>query len=202
MIFLRKPPPETLRKILDSQAGLNFTYPNVGATIEGTDLPSGFVVDHTRALLGTGTETFEAAKSALRKWRQYAFPWLEAWPDDTPLEKGRDIATVAHVMGLWWVNICRIVEAFDEPNRFGYIYGTLPEHAECGEERFLIELSETGEVTYDILAFSRPYQWMPRLGYPLVRRVQKRFGRDSVESLRREVQTQRRDKERLSTNSG
>lgn len=190
MIFLRKPRPETLRNILKSQSDLDFTYRDVGATINGTDLPAGFVVDHTRAVLGQGTEAFEAAKSSLRKWRHYAFTWLEAWPNDTPLEKGQDLCTVAHVMGVWWVNVCRIVEVFDEPHRFGYIYGTLPEHAECGEERFLIELNETGEVSYEILAFSRPQQWLPRLGYPFVRRVQKRFAKESVESLQHEVRRQ------------
>lgn len=190
MFFLRKPEPDVLRRILESQANQNFTYKDVGATILGTNLPAGFVVDHTRALLGSGTDVFDAAKSSLRRWRQYAFDWLEAWPDDTPLEKGKDIATVAHVLKLWSVNICRIVEVFDEPNRFGYSYGTLTEHAECGEERFLIELNETGEVWYDILAFSRPRQWMARLGYPMVRRVQKRFGKDSVNAMQNEVRTQ------------
>lgn len=197
MFFLRKPQPDVLQKILVSQADQSFTYQDVGATIEGKNLPAGFVVDHTRALLGNGPEVFNAAKLFLQAWRQYDFHWLEAWPGDTPLEKGKDISTVAHVVGLWSVNVCRIVEVFDEPNRFGYIYGTLPEHAECGEERFLIELNETGEVWFDILAFSRPQQWLARLGYPMVRRVQKRFGRDCVKSLQREVQTQPRDEERL-----
>ena len=64
--------------------------------------------------------------------------------------------------------------------KFGFAYGTLPEHAESGEERFLIEWDRAGDggVWYDILAFSRPRQFLARLGHPWVRRLQKRFGRD------------------------
>lgn len=189
MFFLRKPRPETLQEILDSQASLDFTYPHVGATADRANLPQGFVVDHTRAKLGEGEDVFQAAKASLQRWRQYAFDWLEAWPDETHLEKGREIAIVARAVGLWWVNVCRIVEAADEPDEFGFTYGTLPEHEECGEERFRIERTETGEVWYDILAFSRPNSMLARIGYPYVRRVQKRFGRESVAALKREVET-------------
>ncbi len=147
------------------------------------------MVDHTRALIGHGPEAFEAAKAALRSWRQYRFSWLEAWPEDTPLQTGTEIATVARLLGVWFVNICRIVDARDEPRRFGYTYGTLPEHVECGEERFLIELTETGEVWYDIFAFSKPGHWLARIGYPYVRRTQKRFGRNSVAAMQAAVQT-------------
>jgi uncharacterized protein (UPF0548 family) len=187
MFSPRKPTPETLRTILDSQKGLELTYQEVGATAHLTR-PAGFVVDHTRAKLGEGTEVFEAAKAALQQWRQYRFSWLEAWPEDTPIQKGIEVATVARLLGLWWVNVCRIVDALDEPKRFGYTYGTLPEHVECGEERFLIELTDSGEVWYDIFAFSKPGHWLARIGYLYVRRTQKRFGRNSVAAMRQAVE--------------
>ena len=41
--------------------------------------------------------------------------------------------------------------------RFGFGYGTLPRHAERGEERFSVEwYREDGCVYYDVFAFSRP----------------------------------------------
>ena len=41
--------------------------------------------------------------------------------------------------------------------RFGFAYGTLPDHAGSGEEGFLVEWGrEEGSVWYDILALSRP----------------------------------------------
>ena len=36
---------------------------------------------------------------------------------------------------------------------------------------------------YDILAFSRPRQFLARLGHPWVRRLQKRFGRESAKVM-------------------
>jgi hypothetical protein len=42
-------------------------------------------------------------------------------------------------------------------------------------------------VWYDILAFSRPQRLLTRLGYPYVRRVQKRFGRESAAAMLKAV---------------
>ena len=67
----------------------------------------------------------------------------------------------------------------------GVAYGTLPGHLETGEERFLIEMDERGVVWYDILAFSRPRRFLVRLGYPYVRRLQKRFGRHSAAAMQK-----------------
>ncbi len=186
MYYFRKPAPETLQRIFASQQGLAVTYEAVGVTKNLTEAnaPKGFVVDHTRALLGTGPEVFQTAKAALSRWQHYEFDWLEIYPQNVPLETERVVGTVAKAMGLWWVNVCKIVYTLDEPTRFGFAYGTMPEHVECGEERFLLELHDNGEVWYDIHAFSRPYHWMTKLGYPLVRRLQKRFGRDSVAAMK------------------
>src|SRR4029079_18649839 len=88
---------------------------------------------------------------------------------------------------LWWLNACKIVYVVDEwgpIRRFGLAYGTLPDHAGRGEERFLIEWDQAdNNVWYDILAFSRPNHFLTRLGYPIVRRTQKRFGQDSATSM-------------------
>ena len=104
---------------------------------------------------------------------------------------------VARAIGLWWLNACRIVYVVDEVEqvrRFGFGYGTLPEHAGTGEERFLIEWDRANDsVWYDILAFSRPNQFLTRLGYPWVRRTQKRFGRESADVMLRAAAEAGRD---------
>jgi hypothetical protein len=83
---------------------------------------------------------------------------------------------------------CRIVYVVDEADRFGFAYGTLPAHAETGEERFTVEWDEQDDaVWYDILAFSLPQQLLARLGYPFARRLQKRFARDSPAAMLRAV---------------
>ena len=107
---------------------------------------------------------------------------------------GEVVAVIAHKIGLWWLNACRIVYVVDEPGpirRFGFAYGTLPDHAGTGEERFLVEWDRaSGEVWYDILAFSRPHQILTRLGYSYMRRVQEQFGKESAAAMVRAVQNE------------
>ena len=189
MLFLRRPAAEAIRAFLAAQARLNLTYSAVGAT--ATSPPAGYVVDHTRMRLGAGEKVFAAAKAALEGWQQFRLGWLEASPADTPIKEGQGVAILARSLGLWWLNACRIVAVVDVDGpvkRFGFAYGTLPDHAGSGEERFLVEWDrEDDSVWYDILAFSRPRHFLARLGYPWVRRVQKRFGRESAAATCRAV---------------
>lgn len=182
MLFVRKPSADNLRAFLARQAGLPFSYQAVGAT--ATIPPAGFVVDHTRVRLGEGKAVFQRACEGLRCWQQFRLGWVEAWPASTPLRVGEPIAVMGYAIGLWWLNACRIVQVLDESSqltRFGFAYGTLPGHVESGEERFLIEWDQRdNSVWYDIIAFSRPNHVLARIGYPVVRRLQKRFGRDSA----------------------
>ena len=189
MLFLRRPTAEAIRAFLARQARLDLTYSSVGATT--TNPPAGYVVDHTRMRLGAGEKVFAVAKAALERWQQFRLGWVEATPEDTPIKEGQAVAILARSLGLWWLNACRIVAVVDEDRpvrRFGFAYGTLPDHAGSGEERFLVEWDRReGSVWYDILAFSRPRYVLARLGYPWVRRVQKRFGRESAAAMRRSV---------------
>jgi uncharacterized protein (UPF0548 family) len=182
MLSRRKPSPESLRRFLDGQARLDFSYAAVGATAHTP--PPGYVVDRTQVELGTGAATFVAARAALERWEQFQLGWVEAWPTSTPLQPGAVIAVLGRAVGLWWLNASRIIYVVDETGpvtRFGFAYGTLPAHVEQGEERFLIEWDRTTDrVAFDIFAFSRPQHPLTRLGYPLVRRSQKRFGRESA----------------------
>jgi uncharacterized protein (UPF0548 family) len=78
------------------------------------------------------------------------------------------VGVLARALGLC-LNACRVayvVEEEEPVRRFAFAYGTLPEHAESGEERFQVELLEDDYVWYDILAFSRPNQLLARLAYP------------------------------------
>ena len=191
MISLRKPTFESIRRHLAAQALREYTYSQVGATSDEaitTHPPAGYALDHTRVRIGTGGDVFQAAIEGLREWRQFRLGWLEALPGDAPLAVGVTVAVVARALGVWSVNCARIVYTIDGEagtvRRFGFAYGTLPDHIEAGEERFLIEWDRaTGSVWYDIIAFSRPRHFLARLGYPWVRRVQKRFARDSAAAM-------------------
>jgi uncharacterized protein (UPF0548 family) len=187
MISLRRPSDATIRDFLAAQAKLDFTYAEVGAT--ATTPPQGCIVDHTRIKLGEGDEVFSAARAALERWDQFRLGWVGVWPPETLIRPGEVVAIVARRVGLWWLNACRIVYVVDESgpvSRYGFAYGTLPDHAGTGEERFLIEWDRaSGEVWYDVLAFSRPQQLLARLDYPYMRRLQKQFGKDSASAMLR-----------------
>ncbi len=189
MLALRRPSDESTRRFLEGQARRDFSYSAVGAT--SNTPPAGFVVDRTRIKVGEGEPVFRAASDALRHWGQFDLGWLEAWPPETPIRPGEVVAVVARALGLWWLNACKIVYVVDESGpirRFGLAYGTLPDHAARGEERFLVEWDQAdNSVWYDILAFSRPNHFLTRLGRPIVRRTQKRFGRDSSAAMLRAV---------------
>ncbi len=190
MLFVRKPYREVIDRFLIQQSALDFSYKEVGATARTP--PAGFIVDHTRTKLGEGETVFRSAVGALKNWKQFALGWVEAWPPNTPIRPGETVAVLGRGANLWWLNSCRIIYVVDESgpiNRFGFAYGTLPGHIARGEERFLIEWNQAdNSVWYDILAFSQPNQLLIRLGYPAVRRAQKRFGRESGAAMLRAVQ--------------
>ncbi len=191
MLSLRKPSAESMQRFIMEQAPLNFSYSALGAT--ATTPPAGYVVDRTRIKLGQGEAVFHLAKTALQHWEQFRLGWVEAWSPDTPIKTGEVVAVLGRAIGLWWLNACRVVYAVDEQgpiSKFGFAYGTLPGHVESGEERFLIEWNHADDsVCYDILAFSRPNHFLTRLGYPVVRRMQKRFGRDSAAAMLKAVRS-------------
>jgi len=189
MLLMKKPSESFVRQFVEQQSRLDFSYEAVGSTA-GTP-PPGFVVDRTSVQLGEGNAVFDAATAALRRWHQFRLGWVEATPSDTPIEERQTVAVLARAMGLWSLNACRIIYVRDQqgPARvFGFAYGTLPDHLESGEERFLIRLDPTdGSVWYEILAFSRPKQMIARLGYPVVRRYQRRFAQASAAAMRAAV---------------
>lgn len=187
--MLRKPTPRQIDAFIARREQADYTYDAVGAT--RTAPPPGYRVDQTRCRLGSGEAAFAAACDALRRWAQFDLGWLRLYPAAAPISTGTTVAIVASAAGQWWLNACRIVYVIDEADqetcRFGFAYGTLPGHAGSGEERFLVELNSAGEVAYEIFAFSRPGHFLARIGYPLLRRYQRCFGRDSTEAMRRAI---------------
>jgi uncharacterized protein (UPF0548 family) len=184
MFLLRQPNEKLIRQFISSQRDLPFSYSEVGATRESP--PAGYAIDHNRIRLGEGREAFMRASDALSKWRHFELGWASVVPHGSPMQTGTTVAVQAHTFGFWSLNACRIVYTINEDGpvkRFGFAYGTLPDHAERGEERFAIEWLEDDSVWYDIYAFSRPQKAIVKLGLPLARRLQKRFGRESLAAM-------------------
>jgi uncharacterized protein (UPF0548 family) len=68
---------------------------------------------------------------------------------------------------------CRVVDVVDEPDRRGFVYGTLPGHPECGEESFVLERRPDGAIAFTVAAFSRPATLLARIGGPAARGMQR-----------------------------
>ena len=180
-----------IQRFLDDREADVFSYAEVGHTRETP--PSGYNVDRNRVVLGLGSDDFERAKTAIRSWKMFDVPGLELIYPDTPIEPGRNVAVLAHHLGFHSLSSCRIVYVIDEVDRFGFAYGTLTEHVEIGEERFTVEFHrESGEVWYDILAFSRPGNFLVKLGYPYGRYLQRRFAVGSKAAMMLAVSAGRR----------
>ena len=178
MFMISEPSARDVAGFISSQRDLQFTYPEVGAT--NTNPPAGYNVDHNRVQLGEGKATYARAVESLKSWRQFDLGWVKIVPPGVPVEPGATVAVKARAYGTWSLSAARVVYVIHEARRFGFAYGTLPDHVECGEERFLIEWLADDTVWYDILAFSRPQHPVVKLSSPLARRLQKRFARESL----------------------
>jgi uncharacterized protein (UPF0548 family) len=179
-VFRFSTSPRIMNQILDRAREGSFTYQAVGATA-GAELPDGFRHDHhERRLPGAGS--FERAKHGLKRWAAHEGAGARVFPGEG-VENGETVLVDLGSGPLHVVAPCRIVYVIDEPDRFGFAYGTLPGHPECGEESFLVERRRDDSSVFRIRAFSRPAHPLVRLGAPVARRVQVRITRRYLAAL-------------------
>jgi uncharacterized protein (UPF0548 family) len=188
MLFFRRPPDEVIRELLNRRQGAPFSYPHVGASRDRQP-QAGFNVDRCRVLLGSGDEAYARAVAALRAWKMFPPEIVQlCWPE-AAIEPGVVVAGLYRGPGVWALLPCRIAYVIEDATpdlpRFGFGYGTVEGHWECGEERFLVEQLPAGDVYYDLFAFSRPAHPLARIGYPFTRREQARFRRLSGQAMQR-----------------
>jgi uncharacterized protein (UPF0548 family) len=200
MFLIRKPSDQLVREYLSRQADQPFSYADVGCTRTSRQPSPRWNVDRHRVGIGHGEAAFAQARQAIEAWQM--FPPAVAticWPE-LPRE-GLHVAVLyrAPGFGLWLLLAARVIYLINETvhhsgrtiQRFGFAYGTLSDHAERGEERFLVEWDRSDDsVTYDLLAISQPRHWLARLGYPYTRYEQARFRRLSGEAMQRAVTSQ------------
>ncbi len=198
MLSVRRPTAVVIAQLHERLRHQSLTYPSSyceGVAVGGQNpmspyraAPVGFVTDHWECDLGSGVETFEAARRAIRQWKMFPASMAQIEPQEAPIEVGQIVSVMFRAGPLWTANSARILRVFDESrmvNRFGFTYGTLPGHIARGEETFLVEHNrQSDRVTYSVHAFSRPAHWIAWLGYPYLRFEQTRFRRLSGESMR------------------
>jgi uncharacterized protein (UPF0548 family) len=179
--WIRRPGPARLAQVLQEESTKRLTYPEVGAT--AGELPSGYHTVRASILVGRGDEVFARATEAIRAWAPQRAAGIELLPPRPEVLEGESLLLSFRSFPFHVTAACRVVYVEDEPDRYGFGYGTLPLHPESGEEAFIVERAGDGEVRFTITAFSRPQVLLSRLGAPVARRVQASVTRRYLEGL-------------------
>lgn len=182
MFLLSRPASTSIEQQIEGARNLPSGSPRLLSLTRGLDsqTPPGFAHDRTRSRLGHGNIDFLAAKRAFERWKMFELGWVQVANPGISIAAGEIVAVEARTLGLWTLNLSRILETVDQPAQFGFLYSTTELHVEQGEERFILELNvPNGEVCYELEAISRPRQTLARLGFPLTRAFQHRFARGS-----------------------
>jgi uncharacterized protein (UPF0548 family) len=183
-----RPSDERLDAMLARAAGASVTYDEVGATRQPT-LPTGYRHDTRSVTIGHGDDAFRRGQQAIRRWEAHRAAGAIVRPGDPPALGA--VTVVALRFGPTFVLApCKVVYVTDDPARFGFAYGTLPGHPERGEEAFHVERGHDGEISFGVIAFSRPADLLGRVGSPIARAVQERVTRAYLEGVRRYVATE------------
>jgi uncharacterized protein (UPF0548 family) len=139
------------------------TYAEIGAT-RSEVLPAGYRHVRRQVSLGVGDGLFTAVVAGMRNWGIHRQAGLRLRLTTTTPEVGSDFcAGLPLLVFTLWVP-CRVVWVRDEASFYGYGFGTLRGHPECGEEAFMVSIAADGRVCFALRAFSRPVSWAARLG--------------------------------------
>jgi len=164
----------------------------VGETSDKALTERGFFVNRSRVLIGSGSDAFVHAKSALLSWRHLALRWANVEPD-TPVKVGTRFCICYKELIPWVMLPLQIAYVTDgESDRskmFAFGSGTLQGHLLAGEERFSVQVDEEERVWYEVVSFSKPAHVLATLCYPYVQLRQKHFARQSGRALLRHVAT-------------
>jgi uncharacterized protein (UPF0548 family) len=186
MFTLHSPSTACLESLREQQRHTAFTYANVGATRRGAAIP-GFTTDTYQVHVGRGQAVFQAAKRMLEGWHVHQARGLQLCTDGQNLEPQQTVVLVARVLFVNVMCACRVTYIIDEARAFGFAYGTLPAHPECGEERFLVEWLENNEVRFSLFSFSKPSSLLFWLGYPVGRLVQRVYSQRYLQAMQKGV---------------
>jgi uncharacterized protein (UPF0548 family) len=153
---------------LSDLAAMPLTYAEVGAT--AGPLPVGYHHVQESAVIGHGRSRFDDAAEAGMRWGMLRGAGLQ-------VEATTEVAAVGSevIVHLGPVRApCRVVYVVDGADRRGFAYGTLPGHAESGEELFLVRYDPATENVYaDVTAFSRHAMWWSKAAGPITSLLQR-----------------------------
>ncbi|MCK0175412.1 MULTISPECIES: DUF1990 domain-containing protein [Mycobacteriaceae] len=154
---------------LSELATLPLTYDEVGAT--AGPLPAGYLHVQRSREIGSGRARFDEAADAVMRWGMLRGAGLRVTATTEVAAVGSEV-----IVGMGPVRVpCRVVYVIDEdPDRRGFAYGTLPGHAESGEELFAVRHDRATDRVYaEVAAFSRHATWWSRLAGPVTSLLQR-----------------------------
>jgi uncharacterized protein (UPF0548 family) len=147
---------------LSKLAELPLTYSEVGATAGA--LPTGYHHVQKSGVIGSGRRRFDEAADQGMRWGMLRGAGLRVEPTTEVAAVGSEV--IVHLGPIQAP--CRVVYLVDEPDQRGFAYGTLPGHAESGEERFVVRYEPASQQVFaEVVAFSRHATWWSRLGAPV-----------------------------------
>lgn len=133
-------------------------------------------------VVGVGADDFAAAVACFRgldSQRSVA----TVWPHEATATVGETVLIALAFGPVTVVGINRIVAVVDEADRWAFAYGTLPGHAEVGEEAFVVEHRPDDTVVARVVAVARVALPGARLLQPLVVPLQRRFAHRYLEAV-------------------
>lgn len=158
------------------------TYPEVAVTRDGP-LPAGY--RHLRYRTSLGSGVFDVAADAVLAWRMHRAAGVRLTTSAPRAEVGVTLVSGLGVGPLRLNAPSQVVWVVDDARRAGFGYGSLAGHPARGEEAFLVERDDDGQVWFSVTAFSRPAGWLMRGAGPAAVAVQHAYVRRCGAVLRR-----------------
>jgi uncharacterized protein (UPF0548 family) len=152
---------------LERAATAPLTYEGVGVTLTEE------CTDRTTRVLGRGREVFDEAVRRLETWAPQTNLGATVLPTGVEPRPGVTILVDLKLGPIAIAVPNRIVAVVDEPDRWGFAYGTLRGHHECGEESFVVRHHPDDTVTACIAVDAGPASIPARAAAPIVRRLQR-----------------------------
>jgi uncharacterized protein (UPF0548 family) len=185
VFLIRRPSAAEIDRFLDHSRQLPLSYGPTGLVRHP---PGAGRFDEQVVTIGNGAAAFERARIAIATWKHFNIGWVQVFPREASINTGTIVAVQIRHFGFWSLNGARIlyhVGGTEDPDTFGFAYGTLTNHAESGEELFEVFIDRpSDDVKYRIRAVSWPQAVLARAGQPVVRLLQARFRQDSAEALK------------------
>lgn len=145
---------------------IKVNYPEVGATRHDS-LPVGYRHLHREILLDA---PLTSAAEVLMSWRLHERCGLHPESIEPRVVPGAEV-----VLRFAWMRIpCQVVWVEESPERTGFAYGSLDGHPERGEASFVLEPSGPERTRFAVRSFSKPGNWVSRIGRPVAPHLQSR----------------------------